>query len=85
MCVVTPVNGSTSTVTSYQWTAMECYGGSKRNGDLCFYGNGITGQNITGTDLSAKDAGTMTCTATIDGTTYTSDPLTLRISGELFI
>ena len=84
MCMVTPVNGSTPTVTSYQWTAVDCYRSSKRGHDLCFYGNSITGQNITGTDLSAKDAGTVTCTATIDGTTYTSESLTLRISGELF-
>ena len=85
MCMVTPVNGSTSTVIAYQWRAGDCYHSSKRGFDLCFYGNGITGQNITGTDLSAKDAGTATCTAFIDGTTYTSESLTLRISGELFI
>ena len=82
MCMVTPVNGSTSTVTSYHWTAMDCY---VTQNDHCFYGDGIAEQNITGTDLLAQDAGTVTCIATIDGIEYTSNSLTLRISGELFI
>ena len=85
-CMVTPVNGSTSTVTSYQWTVVDCYRKSKRGiEDPCFYANDIQEQNITGTDLLAQDAGTVTCTAIIDGATYTSELLTLRISGELFI
>ena len=85
MCMVTPVNGPLTTVISYRWKAMDCYVKSRRKGDLCFYANGMTGQNITGIDLSAKDKGTVTCTATIDDIEYTSDSLTLRISGELFI
>jgi len=45
--------------------------------------NNINGQNITVNYLLAQDAGTVTCSATINGVSYTSDPLTLRISGEL--
>ena len=85
MCMVTTVNGSTPNVTSYLWNAVDCY---DSNNVVCFYGDGIymrTRQSITGYELSAQDAGTATCTATIDGVMYTSDPLTLRISGELFI
>ena len=83
MCMATALDGSSVTVTSYSWTASDCY---TRNGgvqDPCFYGVGNpTGQNITGVNLLAPAAGTVTCTATINGMDYTSDPLTLRISGE---
>ena len=39
-------------------------------------------QNVTGNDLNAEDAGTITCIVTISGSDYTSEPFTLRISGE---
>ena len=81
ICIVTAADGSPATVTSYYWNVVNCYGDS---GDYnCFYSQGETGQNITGNNLQANDAGTVSCTATIDGTNYTSDPLTLLISGEL--
>ena len=89
MCMATLSNGSPVTVTSYRWTATECYTRSGGVQDPCFYGdynpyNPIyTGQNITD-DVLAQDAGTVRCTATIGGVDYTSDPLTLRISGEGF-
>ena len=82
MCLATAADGSPVTVTSYRWTASECYSHAGGVQDPCFYDNNPTGQNITGNDLLAPDAGTVTCTATIDGTDYTSDPLTLCISGE---
>ena len=84
MCMVTVVDGSSSvTVTSYSWTASDCYTRSGGVGSPCFYSlPSATGQNVTGNDLLAPNAGTVTCTATIDGMDYTSDPLTLRISGE---
>ena len=78
-------DGSSTTAANYRWTAdhlVNCY---LREGgvlDPCFYSGGRTGQNITGDDLLAQDAGTVTCTANINGMDYTSDPLTLRISGE---
>ena len=82
MCIATAVP---ATVTSYRWNTINCYNNSRGVDDPCFYGNGQTRQNITGNDLLAQDAGTVNCTATINGTDYTSDPLTLRISGELCI
>ena len=71
------------TVDSYSWNAINCYNHPFNGGvdDPCFY-NGATGQSITGNDLQAPDAGTVTCSAIINGVNYTSDPLTLRISGE---
>ena len=81
--MATASDGSSVTVNSYSWTATNCYA---RNGgvqDPCFYSVGDpTGQNVTSSGVLATDAGTVTCTATIDGVDYTSDPLTLRISGE---
>ena len=82
MCMATASDGSPVTVTAYSWTATNCYTRTDGVRDPCFYGNNPTGQNITGNNLLAPDAGTVTCTVTIDGMDYTSDPLTLRISGE---
>ena len=80
MCIATAANGSPANVTSYYWN---CYNNSHGADDPCFYGNNLTSQSITVNNLLAKNAGTMNCTATINGINYTSDPLTLRISGEL--
>ena len=81
--MATAVDGSPVTVTSYSWTASNCYTRTGGVQDPCFYYVGNpTGQNITGVNLLTQAAGTVTCTATIDGMDYTSDPLTLRISGE---
>ena len=82
MCIAT-VDGSPANVTSYYWNAINCYNNSHGVDDPCFYGNGLTSQNITDNNLLGQDAGTVNCTATINGTNYTSDPLTLRISGEV--
>ena len=82
MCLATASDGSPATVTSYRWTAIDCYTRVGGVLDPCFYSNNATTQNITGNDLLAPDAGTVTCTATINGMDYTSDPLTLRISGK---
>ena len=84
MCMTT-ADGSPANVTSYRWDAINCYNDSHDVNNSCFYGRGQTNQIITGNNLRAEDAGTVSCTATIDGTDYTSDPLTLRISGELDI
>ena len=83
MCMATAADGSPVTVTSYSWAAIDCYTRSGGVTDPCFYSlPSATGQNITGMNLLAPSAGTVTCTAAIDGMEYTSDPLTLRISGE---
>ena len=80
-CMVT-ATGAPANVTSYRWTATNCYDHNGGVQDPCFYSGGLTGQSIGGSDLLAQDAGNVSCTATIDGSNYTSDPLTLQISGE---
>ena len=83
MCMVTAADGSPDTETSYRWTDMNCYTYNGSIQDPCFYSGNKTGQNITGNDLKAEDAGTVTCTATVGSSDYMSEPLTLRISGSL--
>ena len=83
--MATAADESPANVTSYRWNAMNCYNNSRGVSRPCFYGNGQTGQSIIDNNLRAQDAGTVNCTATINGTNYTSDPLTLRISGKLNI
>ena len=85
-CMATTADGSPATVTSYRWNAINCYNTNDGVDEPCFYSQGETSQSIPNSfdvALRAQDAGTVNCTATIDGTDYTSDPLTLRISGEL--
>ena len=85
MTNVTLMCMTTASVTSYHWNAINCYNNSYFVDHHCFYGRGQTNRRIVGNNLRAEDAGTVSCTATINGTNYTSDPLTLRISGELDI
>ena len=85
-CLVTFSNGTpvADTFIRYRWNTTGCY----RNNDYdrgtprCFP-HGKTKQIITGGNLTAEDAGTVICTATIlDFITIASMPLTLRISGN---
>ena len=77
-------------MTSYQWNTTGCYTNSKftdfnsNNGRRCFP-HGQATQSVTGDDLLAHDAGTITCTVTINGSDYTSEPFTLCISGEQLV
>ena len=81
-CMVTSSDGSTITVTNYQWNTTGCYTHPDHNsGNPTCFPNNQTTQSVTGNDLTAEDAGTITCTVTISGIGYTSEPLTLRISG----
>jgi len=81
-CTVTASDGSTPTVTNYQWNTIGCYTNPAHNsGNPTCFPTGQTTQSITGNDLTAEDAGTITCTATIGGVDYISEPLTLHISG----
>ena len=82
MCMATAANESSVSVNSYRWTAVNCYTRTGGVNKPCFYDNNPTEQNITHNSLLAVDAGTVTCTAIVDDLDYTSDPLTLRISGE---
>ena len=85
-CNVTSNDGSSFTVTSYQWNTDGCYNHTQYTGSnpQCFP-HGRTTQNVTGNDLNAKDAGTITCTAAINGSNYTSESFTLRISGKQLV
>ena len=75
MCMVLSSNGSEFTVTNYHWNTTGCYTNPAHNsGNPVCFPTGQTTQNV-------KDAGTITCTATIGGSNYTSESLTLRISG----
>ena len=84
-CFVTSNDTSSFTVTSYQWNTAECYTHPARTGgDPCFPRDQTT-QNVTDDDVTAEDAGTITCTVAISGSNYTSEPFTLRISGEQLV
>ena len=81
-CMVDPIPVAIVDV-SYSWNTTRCYTNNNYNdGDpRCFPYNQTT-QNVTDDDVTAEDAGTITCTVTISGSDYTSGPFTLRISGE---
>ena len=82
MCIATIPDGALITATSYSWTATNCYNHTGGVQSPCFYSGGRTGNIIAGDNLLTPDAGTVTCTATITGVNFTSDPLTLRIAGK---
>ena len=65
---------------TYQWNTGGCFINDRHYYPTCFP-TGQTTQNVTGNNLLAKDAGTITCSATIGDVDYTSGPLTLHISG----
>ena len=73
---------SLSTIT-YQWNTTGCYTNINYNDGVpsCFPHDQTT-QNVTDNDLTAEDAGTITCSVTVDGEIYTSDPITLCVSGK---
>ena len=77
------VNPTPSSMVTYEWDTTGCYTNTKftDSNPECFPRGEIT-QVVTGSDLNAEDAGTITCTVTISGSDYTSEPFTLRISGE---
>ena len=83
-CMVVPLPPlSMSFDVSYQWNTSRCYINPNFNGGnpRCFPHEN-TSQNVTGNDLIAEDAGTITCTVIINSVPYTSEPFTLRISSE---
>ena len=80
------VNPTPSSSVTYQWNTTGCYTNGRFTGGnpQCFPHNQTT-QNVTGNNLNAEDAGTITCTVIISGSDYTSEPFTLRISGEQLV
>ena len=80
-CMVDP---SPSYTIDYQWNTTGCYTNINYNDGVpsCFPHDQTT-QNVTDNDLTAEDAGTITCSVTVDGVVYTSDPITIRVSGKI--
>ena len=71
---------------SYQWNTAGCYTHPNFNsGNPRCFPHGQTTHSVTGNDLNAEDAGTITCTVTTSSSDYTSEPFTLRISGEQLV
>jgi len=68
---------------SYRWNTRGCYKFSGRT-PRCF-AHSQTKDTVTGFDLTARDSGTVSCTATVNNVEYTSDPLTIRISGNIIM
>ena len=80
------VKPTPSSSVTYQWNTAGCYTNAQftDSNPECFP-RGQTSQNVTGNNLNAEDAGSITCTVTISGSDYTSEPFTLRISGEQLV
>ena len=69
---------------SYRWNTTRCYTHSDyNNGNPRCFPHGQATRIVTDSDLTAEDAGTVTCILTLFGMDYTSEPFTLRISGGL--
>ena len=70
----------------YQWNTAGCYTHPNRNsGNPSCFPDGQTTQSVTDDDVTAEDAGTITCTVIINGVNYTSESFTLRISGDWIV
>ena len=77
------VNPIPSSSVTYQWNTAGCYTHPNVNrGNPTCFPHGRTTQSVSEDDVTAENAGTITCTVTITGSDYTSDQFTLRISGE---
>ena len=73
-------------VTAYKWNDAGCYRHpSFNNSNPRCFPFGMMTQTVTGNDLLPEDAGTITCSVIIDSVNYTSEPFTLRISGEQLV
>ena len=85
-CNLAADDGLPVTATSYRWNTAGCYTHpNHNNGNPTCFPDGQTTQSVTDDDVTAEDAGTITCTVTISGSDYTSEPFTLRISGEQLV
>ena len=78
-CMVTSNDGLPVTATGYSWDITGCIDNNRME-KRCFPRNQITA-SVSEDSLLARDSGTIRCIATVDGTDYTSDPFTLRITG----
>ena len=73
-------DGSSSALSNFRWKNTGCSTNRRHTASTCFPTNQTT-QTVTGKNLLAEDAGTITCTVSIGGVDYTSEPFTLHISG----
>ena len=80
------VNPTPSSSVTYRWNTDGCYTNVQFTGSNpdCFP-RGETTRSVTDDDVNAEDAGTITCTARINGVNYTSEPFTLRIAGKQLV
>ena len=78
-CMVEPLP---SVNVTYRWNTEECYSNAHYNEGIvgCFPHNQTT-QTVTDDDLTAEDAGTISCTAIVDGLNFFSSAYLLNISG----
>jgi len=71
-----------SVTVHYQWNTEGCYTNvNYNNGDPGCFPKDQKTQNVTSNGLTAKDAGYISCTVTINGDNYSSKALSLRVSG----
>jgi len=82
--MVTSSDGSTPTLINYKWNTTGCFTNSKHTIPTCFPNDKNT-KSVTGYNLLAEDAGTITCAVNIENKNHTSKPLTLRISGNVHV
>ena len=82
-CMVESTDGPIPAVTSYSWNTMGCF--KDEDGEVRCFPKDQTAQSVSDEDVSAKDAGTVRCTAVINDDSFTSKPFTLRISGTVWI
>ena len=75
ICVVIADDNLPVTVDSYQWNTAGCYTHpNHNNGNPTCFPDGQTTPSVTDNDVTAEDAGTITCTVTISGSDDTSEP-----------
>jgi len=77
------VDPSPSSSIMYQWNTTGCYTNSNYNGGSpgCFP-HGETTQSVSDDDVTAEDAGTISCIVTYNSIQFTSGPLTVHVSGK---
>ena len=76
-CTVTSSDRLTTAMTSYEWKTTKCFANDKYKNPMCFP-SGQKMQNVTISNLLAKDTSTITCSA---NDSLPSLPLKLHISG----
>ena len=77
--MVTSDYWSPVTVTSYSWDTTGCF--TVDGGNVRCFPDGKIAQNISEDAVLARDAGTVRCTAVINGISFKSEPFSLRIKG----